>query len=240
MQRLKLLGLALIAVFAFSAMASAVASAETEEKPNALPVGVKFTVANVGEPELLTVTGVLKVLCKKLKGSGEMNAHLGMDGKVSLLFEECKATVGIVTGACTSLTAGVPAGDIHVLGAAVNLRYLLPSSEKKVHLLILIHESSEDHVHYTCVGLALYLESGCVASDDITTNELLSTLTVKFLVKKTGTEDEQQNSVDNLPATAMETCELSVMKGSEANERVYELAEWQLTTEAGKTILIMA
>ena len=66
MQRLKQLGLALIAVFAFSAIASAVASAETEEKPNALPVGVKFKVANVSgtTPEWLNKTGTTKYSAK--------------------------------------------------------------------------------------------------------------------------------------------------------------------------------
>ena len=236
MQRLKLLGLALIAVFAFSATATAVALAETEEKPNALPTGVKFKVVNADEPELLNKTGTVAVKCEQLSGAGAMNKNLGMDGEVSLLFEKCKGTVGGVTANCTSLTPGVPAGDIHVLGAAVNLRYLSPSSDKKVNLAILLNESSEDHVHYMC-GIVLVLLSGCVASDDIEVNTLVTTLALNFLQQN---DTQTLTSITNLPATSTETCEVVIMKGSESNEKVAWLGELIFTVTGGGTILIMA
>src|ERR1700694_2337379 len=112
MQRLKLLGPVLVAVLAFRAMATAVSSAETEEKPNALPVGVKFTLKNKAGTKTEELNLASSVKCANLSGKGEMNKNLGMDGTVDLLFGGVKAKIGIVEAECTSLTAGVAKGDI--------------------------------------------------------------------------------------------------------------------------------
>jgi hypothetical protein len=235
MQRLKLLGLALVATFAFGAMASAAASA-AEELPSMLPSNGTFSISATN-PEFLNEPGTLNVKCEKLKGNGAgEGGENGMDGKVTLEFENCEGTISGVKAKCKGLADTVE-GKITVK-AKFNLRYLLPSTEKKVNVAILL---TEEHVHFSC-SIVLVLVLGCVASDDISPlNTLTKTVTANFLVEKPAGKDIQVvKEIDNLAATAMEACSLKVMTGSNADEPGFQLTNSTLTGISPAEMLIMA
>jgi hypothetical protein len=241
MQRLKLLVLALFATFAFGAVASSMASAE--ELPNILPVGGEFTVSG-NNPELLN--SILGVKCEKVTGSGKGDGVEGMTGHVTLLFENCEAVIsGVKVGKCTSLKAGTTTGDINVL-ANYDIQYLLPSSEKKVNIAVLLEsDTSENHVHFTC-GIQLVLVLGCVASDNIEpTNTLINEFAANFLVKTSPVEEQIVKEIDDLKAEKMIGCKLESMTGSNADEPAFELALTKIKVvpasgDSTKQFLIMA
>jgi hypothetical protein len=240
MRRLKLLVLTSFVALTFGAVASAVASAE--DLPNILPVGGEFTISG-NTPEFLNAN--LKLTCLKVTGSGKGDGIEGMTGHVTLLFEDCTAKIsGVEVGKCTSLKAGTTTGDIEVL-ADYDIQYLLPASEKKVNLALLLEsDTSEHHFHSTC-GIQLVLVLGCLASDDIEpTNKLITEFAANFLVKSTH-EEQLVKEIDNLAHTGMIGCTVEMMTGSNADEPLFILMLTKIkvvpaTGDSTKEFLIMA
>ena len=106
MQRIKVIGLALVAVFAISAVTAGAASAS---KPEFEPKGKTFTITYVGKGtnvKLQKSGGFGEIECSAAKSSGTLtNATVGT---ATITFTGCKDSIG---GTCTS--KGAPnAGEI--------------------------------------------------------------------------------------------------------------------------------
>ena len=212
----RLLGLAIMVIFALSVVASATASAEEPtNQPSFLPEGtatnpVKFT-ATSGKGKLEMVGNTKAFECEKDTSTGEVTS-LKL-GKFDILFEKCTAKEGIITATCTGLNDKEGSGSILVLGT-FHLRYLLPSSELRAAIILLI-----EHVHYTCEAFGvkkLLLVLGCVGGEITPTNMLTKTLEALFKQSKginTITEVDKENS-----STEMEKCILMTKEGSEVKE----------------------
>ena len=110
MQRLKIVFLALMAVFALSAVASATASAAEHENPVVLPLAAETFTGESGPGTLSTLAGK-EVKCKKDKSEGTIAAN-GREGTLHIDFEECTNETGTIT--CTGL--GDSSGIILALG----------------------------------------------------------------------------------------------------------------------------
>jgi hypothetical protein len=122
MKRIRLLGIALIAVFSLGALVASSAMAEvsilptpTAEKP------AKFTGESTGTETLLESSAGTKVKCKKATSKGEFTSERAGTGKID--FEECEsagskcnspsdATGVILTSGSTQLVDVLPTGTL--------------------------------------------------------------------------------------------------------------------------------
>jgi hypothetical protein len=211
MKRLKLLGLALVAMFALTAASASVAGAlELTVLPTpsaASPLLYTFKSTAGTTTKLVTLAGK-EVKCTSVTGVGDLTSS--QLGTVEFKFAGCTGPLGVK---CTGLEAGDKEGEI-LFKAETHLRHLLINNlPSDVHLVILV-----GHVHFTCFGV-LFLVLGCVASDDLKTSptggtiieKLLNSVYVNFL--ETG-GDPLVTSIDNEASTAMETCELKTKEGT--------------------------
>jgi hypothetical protein len=156
MKRIRLMGLALIAIFALAALASASAFAEN---PEILPVPTaanpaKFT-STAGKTELHTTKDV-KTVCQKAKNKGQFTSQ---DlGTVDITFEECTTEEGKVT--CKS--PGQATGVILVEGE-MDLVDVLPTGTLDLGVAITPHQDGNvnEMLSYTC-GLIKALILGTV------------------------------------------------------------------------------
>jgi hypothetical protein len=161
MSRIKFLGVALVAVFAFAALAAT--SALAEEKTKMLPEsGVTFTGKQEGVGKLVQAGGET-IECKKGKGTGTIeSANLG---KFTTDFEECKLATGIGKGStCTG--AGEASGVILAKGP-YHFWLALETLSGKEHTLVGALVELAEPVHFTCVvfGLnQLVVVEGCTAA----------------------------------------------------------------------------
>jgi hypothetical protein len=208
MQRLKILALSLMAVFALGAMASATASAE--ELPNFLPLGteanpVTFTDKS-GAGTLETVGGKV-VKCTSDTSTGEVTAP--RLGKFDVLFLGCESS-GIK---CTGLK-DTTTGSVLVKGT-FHIRTLL-TEKKHVYVIFLI-----EHVHFSCLLLVLVL--GCAAGLLLSPNVLSSTLTIHL--KQTKGVQEPTEIASEGSGSTDEKCTLSTSIGGGAEEQSGELTE---------------
>jgi hypothetical protein len=232
MKRLKLLGLALIAVFALSAAVTAVASAELV---SFLPTGsaaspVTFT-AKSGAGKLETLGGG-KIECASDKGTGEVTSSDA--GHFVVEFEGCKnPTLGV---SCADLSHTDAQGVIKVEGA-FDLRMGLSGQPLGI-IAFLVNPD----VHFLC-SIVLFTVLGCAAGE-ITASQL-NTLTnkVEVLLKQKAGENEIL-SIDNLAETAMEECTLLTKQGTGTEETSGEETHEELTgfkqNGAAVTMLIHA
>jgi len=155
MKRIRLLGLALIALFALGAFASAGAFAGNPEilpKPTE-KAPLTFT-STAGKTELKTTKDV-ETVCQKAKNTGEFTSQ---DlGTVTIKFEECKAE----PGKCNS--PGQAAGVILIEGD-VHLVDVLPAGTLDLGVAITPHQDGnpKEDVSYTCGGIAKTLILGTV------------------------------------------------------------------------------
>lgn len=136
MQRLKILGLALVAVFALSAVVSATAFA----LPVVLPEPEEKWTGESGK-SLLETLGGARIKCVKDKSEGTIEAKKPL-GLFHITFEECKGEKGGFSGTCTGL--GDKPGQILALGKyhLVNDKLGTPPG---VGILFLL-----EHVHFIC------------------------------------------------------------------------------------------
>jgi hypothetical protein len=218
MKQIRLLGLALMAIFAVSIAATTAAQAVTLE---ILPAKAKFTFeSKAGEATILRTLGGKKVECEKVTGTAEAtSARLG---PVEFKFVGCKEPATSVS--CTGLE-DAESGHITVK-AEFHIRHLLNGAANGVSLMILV-----GHVHFTCL-IILFLVLGSVCSDDILNmsggepadNKLLSSFFVSFLDSGTlekPTGDPKVTEVDTDNSLEMAKCELLTKEGTSA-EKLYE------------------
>ena len=149
MQRLKILGVALMAVFALSALASTTASAAVVVLPE---VEEKWT-GESGKGTLETLKALASVVCQKDKSEGTFEAKKPL-GLFHITFEGCKAA-GLI--ACTGL--GEAKEVILSLGTAHLVFDKLGKvlSEAGVGVLFLL-----EPVHFECGSGKLFVVTGQV------------------------------------------------------------------------------
>jgi hypothetical protein len=231
MSRIRLLGVCLIAVFAFSAIVASAAMAE--EKTKMLPeAGVKFT--SKGKEGKLVTLGAKEVKCKKLTGKGTIeSANLG---KYETLFEECESSGGKCTG--TGLTTGdiLNAGTYHFWLA---LETLNGTANTLVGALVFL----PTEIHFTCVVLGLnvlVLVKGCIAALATPLNTLAS-LTKDTFAQTGG--DPLITKVLPAGSTTEETCTLlsALSEGTFESSGLTGLAENETfkSGESAVTVLLM-
>jgi hypothetical protein len=208
-KRIRLLGVALMAVFAVSIAATTAAQAVTLE---VLPEKAKVTFeSKPGEKLKLRTLSGKEIFCEKATGSGEAtSARLG---PVELKLVGCEA-LGVK---CTGLE-DTEAGHVTVKGE-VHLRHLLNGAANGVSLMVLV-----GHVHFTC-SIVLFLVLGSACSDDILSmaggepaeNKLLLSAFVSFLDSGTlekPSGDPLVKEVDTDNSLEMAKCELLIKEGT--------------------------
>jgi len=229
MQRFRILGVAILAIFAIGAVASATASAE---ELRMLPLGtttnpVKFNITS-GAGEL--VSGTSKIKCAKDKGTGEAtSARLG---KFRVTFEECKEEAAKV--ACRGL-ADLP-GNITAEGE-FHLRRLLGTEQKHIVVFFLL-----PNVHFSC-SIVLVKVTGCVAGLIKPINELKKELAIGIEVSAEKQVILEADTDGEL--TGMETCgplKVSTNEGTAANGTESTTETMSGFTQGGSAVeaLIMA
>jgi hypothetical protein len=229
MQRLKLLGLALMAVFALGAFASAAASAE--ELPNFLPEGTEanpVTFKDHSKGGTLETKAGKKVTCTEDHSEGQATSK--KLGSFDVLFLGCKSE----GTPCLGLGDKV-AESVLVLGT-FHIRRLLTEA-KHVYIVFLL-----EHVHFTCgFGLVLILVLGCVAALVLQVNKLVKEFEIHF---------EQEKGVQKPTEIADEKNEKNekcILETKVGNEAYVQSGELTLATvlgfeQGGKAVeaLIMA
>jgi hypothetical protein len=203
MQRLKLLGLALVAVFALSAAVTAVASADNATY-SILPEG---TVAIPLNFEAISGAGKFETLSKKVIqcASDKATAKATSErlGTFRIEFKECEEPSLKVK--CADLNH-VDAEGIIVIEGEFHLRMGLSGQPLGIVALLFTP------VHLLC-SIVLFIWSGCVAGE-IEAGALNTLVTeVGVLLKQTGGENTIL-SIDNDAQTAMENCDLSSKQGT--------------------------
>lgn len=189
MKRIKLLGIALMAVFALGVIAAASASAAEPTKVLPEPTvkePLKFT-SKGGKGTLLTV-GNNEVVCQSATDKGEFTSpNLG---PVTVLFEGCKAKVPIIG---TAPCKGEGDNKETILFKGEGHYWLALLSEKLVAaLVILFNKSQGTIVHFTCEALGqkqLIIVEGCAASLAEPTEKLTKITKDVFKELKSGVAD---------------------------------------------------
>jgi len=186
MQRMSLIGVAFVLIFATAATASASATLpELSPAKNAIKefAGGKAMVEQKG--------GIAAITCTSSKGGGEITSP--KLGRFDELYLGCTAPL---SGECTGLDDTV-AGSILVLGE-FHLRYITKSSDVAIIFVL------KPELHFECVKLIeLVTVRGCVVS--LATP--LNTKTKTFAIKLKGTKGVQDfTEVLNEGDTANERC----------------------------------
>jgi hypothetical protein len=149
MRKIKVLGLAIVAVFALGAMLASTAFA----LPSFLPgtAGTTWTGSAVGETELQSTSALAAVKCKTASAEGSFTNNA--EGPFHIDFKECTAAGGKCTGAGESSGVILALGTDHLVWDALTT------------LSAAILFSIEPSVHFTCTVLGvelLVLVSGSV------------------------------------------------------------------------------
>jgi hypothetical protein len=203
MKRVKLLGLAIVAIFALSASAASVASAENVFLPEgtmANPVSFKVTSESGA---LSTPEGVI-IECTSDAGEGAVTSQ--RLGTFEVTFKGCTTLGGVVK--CAELAKTDNTGEIPVMGE-FHMRMGLTGQPLGLILFLILH------VHILC-GPELILVLGCVVGPITPMNTLSSTETVSLKTAKVG--QNEITSADNEAETAMETCKLTVERSGKTEE----------------------
>jgi len=200
MNKMRMLGLALLAIFALGAIAAMSASA-------ALPVGLP--VATQANPVKFSdksgpgsFDGASEVSCRTDTSSGEfLSTSLG---NFSVLFERCEAS----RIACTTLGTGQTSGTIRTTGE-FHLVYLRRGTPPTVGIAFLINE-----VHFECSSLVLVRVRGCAVGPVSPINTSVGT-GGKYVVtlKRSGVKNEFTSFL-NAAETGSVECKLESALGS--------------------------
>jgi len=226
MKRLKLIGLAIFAVFALSACAAATASAE---ETRFLPEGTtKFTVKS-GAGKLTSPEA--EIACLSDSGKGEITSK--RLGTFEVEFKDCEEPKLKVK--CSSLEHKDSLGLILVMGE-FHLRMGLTSEGQPLPLIAFLIL----HLHILC-SILLLLVLGCVVGKiDGNLTLLLSSLLVLLATKAGEKNINELTSVDNDAETTMETCKLTVEQGGVASQGG-EVTEEEIEKfeQGGKSVTIL-
>jgi hypothetical protein len=188
MQRFRLLGIALVAILAISAIASATAAAEN---PEILPVPtakepLKFTSQGLSKEDkyILETTKLKQITCAKVTNKGEFTSQ--DSGTVTIDFEECKSE------GFSCNTAGDEKGIILVF-ADINLVDLKKAGlalKEALGVEILPLEKGENKLLITCGGILKIEVKGSVLGREDKIKELTKTKTGELLLDQKEGEQE--------------------------------------------------
>lgn len=210
MKRIRLLGVALMAVFALGVIAAASASAQEPTKVLPEPTEAKplMGTSKSGPGTLLTV-GKNEVTCKK--DTDTFSATTPNLGTFHATFEECKTVVLGQKLTCTGV--GDKEGLILLLGTVHYWLALL--SAKLVAALVFLFEE----FHFTCknaLAKALVLVKGCAAALAEPTEKLTKVTKDIFKEEKSGVPDIKEV----LPSEAKS--EIKCITETNVNETKFE------------------
>jgi hypothetical protein len=202
MKQIKLLGLAFMAVVAFTSIAAAVASAATI--PNVLPLGTaeKPVTATTAAGSSTFGNGLLELVSPS--GTGSQSGNSAKLGSFTTTFKTVESK--LVGTKCTGLSNTAGSDEITVNGT-FHIRDYKSGTELKTASILLLAP-----VHFECASI-LVIVSGCVAGALTPENKLTKTLTLTLA--KTG-KDNNIVTVLNEENTANELCQLLSKTGSEA------------------------
>jgi len=221
LKRLKLLGLALLAITAFASIAAATASAE--ELPNILPCGTeKAPVTGVSEGGKSTFGSGAEVLTAEstLGTQSQTSCKLGT-------FHTSFLTVKLGTTVCTGL--GDAVGVVLVLGA-----FHIRDANVGGKLVVVSAFLLED-VHFTC-GLVLFLVGGCVAGTILPLSTLTKELTIGLNV--VGSDNEVVTILKEVEGSGEEACQLlaQINEGASALSSQTTLQKITKTEQSGAAV----
>ncbi len=145
MHRLKILGVALMAVFALSVVVSATASAAVV----ILPEVAESWKGESGVGSLEVLKGAAKIECKKDKSEGTFEATKPL-GTFHIDFEGCKASIAACTGLGEAKEVILTLGTTHLVFDTLAAKL----SENGVGVLFLVEPT-----HFECLG-KLFVVSG--------------------------------------------------------------------------------
>ena len=202
MKQIKLLGLAFMAIVAFTSIAAAAASAATI--PSVLPTATaeKPVTATTSNGTSTFGNGILTLTSPKATGS-----QTGNSAKLGSFTTTFKEVTDILSENCTGLSNGT-AGEITVNGT-FHIRDYKSGTELKTASIQLIAP-----VHFSC-GTVSVVVSGCVAGALTPENTLTKTLSLTLA--KTGS-DNNIITVLNEENTANELCQLLAKEGTNATK----------------------
>jgi hypothetical protein len=229
MKRIKLLGLALIAMLSLSGLIAA-ASQAVATLPSALPEATfTKTIKSQNKSGKTTFgSGVLELASPSSSGTQE-----GFAPKLGLFIVVFKEVESVNLGVkCTGLTR-LTAGEVEVLGTYHIRDYNIHGVLHIANIFLLLP------VHFTCLT-TLVVVSGCVAGQ--ATPESTLTKTITITLTKVG-NDNEIITVLNEEATANELCQLLAKEGTNETKlsiqtQTSELTGFEQNKEA-ITILLM-
>lgn len=231
MKRIKLLGLAFIAILSLTGILAASASAAAT-LPSILPeptAGTNHLLAGFTSKKSEFGNGVTKIISAKDEGTLEgTSAKLGA---IDILFLETKTSGG---EPCLGLT-DTAAESVLALGT-YHLRDYGPTQTLRVALIVLLAP-----VHFECEKI-LFLVTGCVAGAVTPENVLTKFLTVTLEHGFTKA-DNAIITVLNEEATASELCQLLAKEGAGPTklsiEETTELASNPTKNSLATEVLVM-
>lgn len=162
MIRLRMLGLALVAVFALSAVAVASASAALPELVNKEGKEIKagkrgFTSEGTGGPYVLETKSGNKIECSTLSNTGKVTG-LKTD-TVKVLFDGCKSV--LLDEPCTStVPKGKEEGDIETTELASELVYI--NKAKKEVGIVLKPKGTANFTTFECSGIKIEVKGSVI------------------------------------------------------------------------------
>jgi hypothetical protein len=223
MRRIKLLGLACIAMLS---LASAVAATASATLPNVLPTTAGITFTSSSGKSAFGSAGLAEVTSETSKGTSASTGTEGNAGTFKTTFEKTKQAL---LGTCTG--TGQSSGNVLVEGTYKDVNADL-SGKEIVAVLFLLSPT----VQFTCGSTAIAVE-GCVAGQLTKASELTKTLTATLTRVSNDNEIITYLNASDV-ATA---CQLLAKVGAGSTELSAENTTQTLTKfeEGGKAIEVL-
>jgi hypothetical protein len=167
MKRTRIIGLALVAAFALSAVAAASAlAAEPEFKPETGGFPVNFSSSSTTNETKLEVEGGNTVKCKGLSSSGKLESARKA-GEVVVHFTNCKVKVSIFEATCT--TKGASSGEIVTEKLVAKPVYLVgkKGAGEERGLDVSPATAGGKFAEFECSGTTIVVKNGTAAEDSL-------------------------------------------------------------------------
>lgn len=156
MTRVKMLGLMILALLAFST--ALVATASGAELLENLPEKARTGAGEaIGSTTYENEKATLKLVCSSATGTGEEASSKPPKGTFHITFKECKTTLSGLTVKCTGL-GDATAGEILALGTWELVFDKNPLTETLTTALLFNTEPT----HFVCAGFVLVVSEGTV------------------------------------------------------------------------------
>ena len=211
MKRVRLLGLALVSVFALGAAVAGVASAAVSVLP--LPsAALTYSAMSVGKTHTVRTLSGKAITCTGSNGTSEFTSE--RSGHITMELEGCEEPS--LKLKCADLSQASDNGKIKIEGE-FNLRMGLSGQPLGLRAFLI-----NPDVHFLC-SIVLFVLLGCSAGEIAPLNEL--TNEVLTLFHQSAGESEIL-SIDNDAETAMESCDLLSKQGTGTEETAGVELHW--------------